>query len=430
MIFHILLVDDEPHVLETMTELIEGQNRFEAMLYRAESGREALRIMGQERIDLIITDICMPDIDGLALLDYVYKLWPSCKVLFLTAFTNFDYAYFGIQKGISGYILKTEDYETILSAVEQAISDIHVLKVDDHILNDYQKCSSSQLNDVTENRTDTLHERDILRLQMGYEDKELRLIGIRTNISNESISTYIMLVRRYFDRLSIAYHYAYSNEGVIWILVQIKNDILLQEILADRWLNGVVDSILIAGIRTYHKTAHSIIITLNGIREDISKACDIMLTCLNRIPETEPYSVRTLSLARALDESKLPIYHNASKTTTQYMIKYIDEHVDRDITLLDLAAITGYNADYLSYIFSRQTGITFHSYISKKKLERISEYMSDSALSLDEICALMKFKTRSYFNRFVKRESGLTPKQLRSRILSAALSEGSIKKHT
>ena len=72
----------------------------------------------------MLTDIKMPDIDGLQLLDEIIKNWPQCRVIFLTGHNEFEYVYEAIQHKHVSYILKTEDPERVVIEVENTIKDI------------------------------------------------------------------------------------------------------------------------------------------------------------------------------------------------------------------------------------------------------------------------------------------------------------------
>ena len=119
--YSILIVDDEPHVLDALQTLLEEQTHIQVDLYRAESGKSAIEILAQINIDLLISDVRMPDIDGLTLLEYAVKLRPFCRVMFLTAYPCFEYAYEGMRKGLVSYVLKTENDVTLLTTIEKTL---------------------------------------------------------------------------------------------------------------------------------------------------------------------------------------------------------------------------------------------------------------------------------------------------------------------
>lgn len=122
--YRLLLVDDEREIVDWLFELFNDIPDLELDVYKALSGNEALEILGRTKIDVVISDIKMPGINGLQLLDKIRSLWPTCRVIFLTGYNEFDYVYTAIKyEGVS-YLLKTEEDEEIIREVRKAIADL------------------------------------------------------------------------------------------------------------------------------------------------------------------------------------------------------------------------------------------------------------------------------------------------------------------
>ena len=112
-----------------------------------------------------------------------------------------------------------------------------------------------------------------------------------------------------------------------------------------------------------------------------------------------------------LEKSSTP-----GQVTVDFLKKYINEHINEELSLMQLSQITGYNASYLSRIFSAETHETLVKYIARKRMAAIRKLMQDPALSLEQIMTLTNFNSRSYFNSFVKKETGLSPKKYRAQV--------------
>ena len=83
---------------------------------------------------------------------------------------------------------------------------------------------------------------------------------------------------------------------------------------------------------------------------------------------------------------------------------------------MQLSQITGYNTSYLSRIFSAETHETLVRYIARKRMALIRKLMLDPSLSLEQIMMITHFNSRSYFNSFIKKETGLSPKKYRAQV--------------
>jgi two-component system response regulator YesN len=148
-LYTILIVDDEAFIVDWLSDLLEKQSNVNYNVYRAYNSLSAMEIIKKSRIDLLITDISMPNMNGLELARQITQLWPSCKCILLTAYSEFDYAVQAIQQGISSYILKTASDSEILQEVFQAIQQIEKETNQNKLINDIQKdlkISQTQLN--------------------------------------------------------------------------------------------------------------------------------------------------------------------------------------------------------------------------------------------------------------------------------------------
>lgn len=122
--YRLLIVDDEPVIADGLYDLFEDIREPELDVYKAYSGSEALGYMRKAKFDIILTDICMPDVTGLDLQVEFKRQWPHCKVIFLTGFNDFSYIQQAIRNGSVDYVLKTEGDEAILRAVNRAVAEI------------------------------------------------------------------------------------------------------------------------------------------------------------------------------------------------------------------------------------------------------------------------------------------------------------------
>ena len=111
----ILIVDDEMDALDLMEELFI-KHGYET--YTASNGVEALNIINQNEPDIVISDMVMPEMDGLKLLDMVSKKHPEISVIMITAHGTIETAVETMKKGARDYILKPLRLDEILAKVE------------------------------------------------------------------------------------------------------------------------------------------------------------------------------------------------------------------------------------------------------------------------------------------------------------------------
>lgn len=119
-----LIVDDEPIIVEGLYELFLQSEHLELEIHQALDGVEALAIASKLRIDILLTDYSMPEMDGHELQLAITRIWPRCKVIFLSGYNDFEYIQTTMRSGADDFVLKTEGDETILAAVEKTIRAI------------------------------------------------------------------------------------------------------------------------------------------------------------------------------------------------------------------------------------------------------------------------------------------------------------------
>lgn len=125
--YRILIVDDEPMIVEGLCALFEEQDAVQLEVYKACLAAEALGIMNRRRIDILLTDIRMPAVSGIELMQRVRANWPACRIIFLTAFEEFEYAYAALKNPGVRFLLKTESHEAILRAVSECVAELEAV---------------------------------------------------------------------------------------------------------------------------------------------------------------------------------------------------------------------------------------------------------------------------------------------------------------
>jgi len=114
----ILLVDDERDILETLPEVLKkwGHETFVAA-----NGFEALKVFQNNSVDFIITDIKMPQMDGLELLKKIQEIDKHCMVIFLTGYPSLDSAISAMRSGAYDYLVKPVNLEELKLRIERGL---------------------------------------------------------------------------------------------------------------------------------------------------------------------------------------------------------------------------------------------------------------------------------------------------------------------
>lgn len=117
--YHVFLADDEPWALMTLKNMIEWSDYGFAVSGEAEDGEQALARINRTEPDLIISDIRMPGMDGLTLLQTIRDSGLSSEVLLVSGYTDFEYARKALRFGCAGYLVKPVEEKELIEYLEK-----------------------------------------------------------------------------------------------------------------------------------------------------------------------------------------------------------------------------------------------------------------------------------------------------------------------
>lgn len=551
--YRVLIVDDESYVVDWLSALLEKQPGLELDVCRAYSGADALGWLNRAKIDIIITDICMPELSGISLAEKVRQNWPQCKVILLTAHAEFDYAYEAIKNNVVSYILKTEEDEHILEEVKKTIGlldrDLNNLSLLGEIQEQLKESMSVIQKDIlldillgqAEGNAELFGQLGAVGIDIVPGRPILLLVGrVETNLQELSVTERYRkvgavkkIVKHYFQPYAFGYPVDYGINKIAWIM-QAKEDptangatpfegfaanpaifaagtletiqlscretldmtvsFSMQYNIGAQQLSGIFKSL--DRLMNLHGAERSGFILCDPVqvtegrdaglaggaphterppiynsdrlrnclensrhaefREEMGKICGLLQKCRNwnssaalelyystasvmishinqrkyadkaaaRIdmarlfsPEASGSCCNAADYLIALSDVMFKLQEEDEAKLSHNMIlflkDYIGAHITGDVSLVKLSELTGYNSSYLSRFFSEKTGDTLMDYIGRLKLAKIRELMLDESLNINEVALNAGFESRTYFNRFIKNHTGMSPLELR-----------------
>ena len=552
--YRLLVVDDEPIITDSLCEMFTDMKEPEFDVCKAYCGGEALNALRRTPIDIVLTDICMPDMTGIEVHNEICRNWPGCKVIFLTGFSDFEFIRSAVRNNSVDYILKTENDEAILQAVMKAIGQIEEERSKELLL---EKARVS-----IEKATPILQERYLLDLVNGLEDtpfnkrtqfSELNIplnpempvmlmlgkidhwpdtldiagrmkavygmkdiadrnftskihsvavvydrsrviwmiqprAGCASGPATPAWEGFTLYIQEAMDALQHAYRELYkipvsfvsTEEPVEWTDIPGRLDLLKHSL--DK-ASGISGEILLIGetgstaeagaeeawklegearARAGLKRVNDLEDLLEGgHREEFMLQFDRLMASaydknflssfLNReiffrvsslfmahINRWKLYDKLTphISLDRMLDMRNFSdwdeikayfvslagcIFKQKDSDSLSNMNRifvfikdYTERNLDGDLSLTRFAELLHFHPFYLSRLFKQVTGKSFSEYIGELKFQKASELLKQSELKVNEIAELLGFETASYFTRFFKKYSSLSPQEYRS----------------
>jgi DNA-binding NarL/FixJ family response regulator len=117
----VVIADDHRLMLDGVRRALEADGSFE-IVGETQSGTQVLPIVSQTKPDVVVLDVRMPQMDGLACLDEIKRRFPEIKVVMLSASTSPDLIETALRRGASAYVLKSVDPSDLPSTLRQAVS--------------------------------------------------------------------------------------------------------------------------------------------------------------------------------------------------------------------------------------------------------------------------------------------------------------------
>lgn len=135
--YQVMLVDDEILVRERISKRIPWESLGYRLAAVCENGKEAMEVLKEREIDLVLTDICMPYIDGLELAKFIYNEKKSTKVVILSGYDEFSYAKEALKYQALSYVLKPVTADELMRTLSEAKERLDERKVQEQAASAY-----------------------------------------------------------------------------------------------------------------------------------------------------------------------------------------------------------------------------------------------------------------------------------------------------
>ncbi|MEK3912359.1 response regulator [Paenibacillus sp. FSL H7-0331] len=121
--YKVAIIDDEVIIIRGLSKNIDWQGNGFELVGSASDGEEGLKLIAEQRPQLIITDIRMPFVDGFELTEQVVRNYPDTKIIMLTSYDDFEFAKRALQLKVFDYLLKPVDSDKLLETAKRAMKE-------------------------------------------------------------------------------------------------------------------------------------------------------------------------------------------------------------------------------------------------------------------------------------------------------------------
>ncbi|MFN2340100.1 MAG: response regulator [Halanaerobium sp.] len=375
----LLLVDDEKPIRE---KLIKNTNWEESdyQIFAAADGEKALKIMQEKAIDILVTDIQMPKLSGMNLIEKARKTSDHLKVIIISGFAEFEYAQKSIRFGVNDYLLKPFRSAKLLQVVNKAREELVKEK------NDAERLA-------------------VLRGEISNYISRNKLNNIYNWLIDDQFFQHQSLIMNKIDLNAVLKRG--SKEDVLKtvnkIISELENIDLNKEKLYVVLNNLILESFKV--IKDLDYAAEDLMEILNKkriekIKYDDLKAIEIIL---------KEFLLRLHGLVSFNPDDK-------NKEMINEMKEYIAANYQNGITLSEMARKFNLSSGHLSNLFHEETGESFSEYLNMIRLNKAKELLKTTNDKIYQIADQLGFNDAYYFSSWFKKQVGASPTTYRDNI--------------
>ncbi len=419
---NILIVDDEEFVLDYIEEVIASSHLSVQSILRANSAMEALELIGCNRIDIIISDIRMPEMSGIELLDAIRAQYPDTKVILLSGYSEFEYALKAIKRGAFDYLLKPVTGEEVLDCLKKALEAFHQ--------ENRAQQSLSQANALLEQHKFRLREQLLTDLLLGKRllpaqfRQEMETLGLDLSPDHRCV---LAIIRLEPGVQEMSYE---DFELLSFGILNMAEEILSGQVTKSPFLWTCKDSnrYLIAIIPAeFAETPGHILQNMKALKSAAKVYLKRTLSILISTPFvlqadlSEIYSQAAEVITRSIDTADgivLSMDAPSSEKERNHVIRqvqaFIDQHIKDDVSLQAISEHVYLHPVHVSRLYKKVTGESLSLYITKIRMEKAAMLLKSTNMKVSDIAEEVGLRKTQYFIRLFKQYYRMTPQSFRN----------------
>jgi len=470
----VLLVDDEYIVLKGLQILLENQKETELEIVTAMDAVDAMDKISDWQPDVIIADINMPEVDGLSMLEQITRAIPLCRFIIVSGYEDQSYLMRALKLHVADYLTKPIDKVYLIRRLKEISDELQtqqrhmLLKIQMMLFQENRSFCQEIIPDEVR-RLFPAPCFALCAIPLSFREAETKKRQITSyfeschifsqNNWSAFLLNYSVKIRReeicaLFDEIfpDIAYGISLFSAGEAYTAIS-DISLHLQEALCDLLLSLLPVSPILKE-KTASKIARRtlqpairVLMFEYAVLDYVNDTCDPNADSLENflLIFTEALSAYTLTagiflppdiilqlyhsqrgtannarsfasfLEKTLNfwyDSFTPVEHANYSSKIASACEYMKNHYMEDISLEQTAEFVSINPSYLSYIFKKETGITFLQYLTNIRLQKACELMlMDPSLSLEAVSAQTGYHSASYFHKIFRSKFGISPRQ-------------------
>lgn len=345
--YRLVVIDDEYLVVEGIKAMIARQKLQYEVVGWAYDGIHGLEVVQKHKPDLVITDIRIPGLDGLSLIEAAKETCPDTAFVVISGYAEFEYARCALSMGVKGYIDKP----------------ISIAKLEEVLQRVERDCFSAREESLALQESRAGHK----RLKKLFEASVAAMAGGDAGELKKHMETALEELSRLYEEPE-----DFRREVYKWLCVQ-------SDILVERQPLVSRDTLI-----SYQEMERK------NTKQEIWEYAKNIIT----------------DIARYIEVDKT----GSSHATILELLAFIDEHYNEDIGLNELSERVGMSTAYLSALFKTKVGTSYVKYLTDLRIKHAKKLLRDGH-KVNETSELVGYNNYRYFCDIFKKHVGQTPNE-------------------
>ncbi len=401
--YKMILIDDEYLVREGIRQTIPWEEHGIEIVAVSKNGEEGLEAIKEHRPDIIISDVRMPKMDGLALVDQLFSENYDGMVVMLSGYNDFEYVRSTLQRGAYKYLLKPIDNDELLGTVLDALDKLKKKR-----------------------RTESI-----------ISDMKIGLPAIKTKLVDDVFhGEFEGNIEEKFD----LYDLPLPKSGVV---IYCKVDFRVGDVTdeAGREALAIVEKEILEILKN-HKTIWSRNDKRVAFATDLSDISTLerKLTMMFREYESKSRVIMSIGISKPYNsEAEIPSSFGAAKFVAQNKLfaslnsvsssgekddkkayrkhivdalQYVSEHYsENDLSISSVSSYLGVSDSYLMHLFKNELGKTFNTCLTEYRIMMSKRLLTEEKYRIYEIAEMVGYVDMKYFSQVFKKVENCTPSE-------------------
>lgn len=389
----IVVIDDEFLVREGIKRTIDWPSYGCEIVGEANNGQTGLNKILELLPDVVITDIKMPLLNGVELVNEIRRHHLDVAIIVLSGYKDFDYAKSVFENGTYSYLLKPIDNQTLVNTVLSAHQKQKALRQQQQVISDIQMDLSmvkdaiiSQMLSNESNPASWRNRLETYQIPMP-EMGTFLFIKMYENTDTEHLKKFSHLITEQFlNKKDRFFYHIYQN--TLYMMLDTKTELKKQ-------IHDV--------IKRYDEISNIPLFIMMEQYENLESISKMMVK-----NELKYKQCTYTGLSQVYFDNEAVVNYKPLVART---IKYIAEHFNEKITVKLLTDLFFVSESYLLHMFKDEIGISLNDYLTNYRIEIAKKLLKESKYKIYEVASMVGYRDFKYFSQVFKKVVGMSPSQ-------------------